>query len=497
MENNILSDLFSVRFGTMPDSVSPLPVSGSHRRYFRLSGGGSSAIGVAGTDFAENRAFCTIAGHFRSKGINVPEVYGISGDGMYYLQEDLGDISLFDYVADGRKGGDYSLQDREMLLSAVSGLPKIQFEGAAGLDFGVCCRSLAFDGRMVMFDLNYFKYCFLKTLGLEFDEVRLQADFDKLRDDISSVPSDGFLYRDFQSRNVMVKDGKPYYIDFQGGMKGPMYYDLASFVWQARARYPQDLKDEMIAAYLEALAPYRHPEPDVFNERLRLFVLVRTLQVLGAYGFRGCFERKEHFLKSIPSAIRNIEELLAVPFVDYPYLDSVLRRIVEAFDRGETECLYEDNDRSSGRTDAGTAGGTGSAGKQALTVTVYSFSYKKGIPLDDSGNGGGYVFDCRSIHNPGKYDRYKSLTGMDAPVIRFLEDDGEVFRFMDNVYALVDAHVGRFLQRGFTHLMVSFGCTGGQHRSVYCAESLARHLAGIQGVKVRLVHREQHAERIL
>ena len=481
----------------MPDSVSPLPVSGSHRRYFRLSGGGSSAIGVAGTDFAENRAFCTIAGHFRSKGINVPEVYGISGDGMYYLQEDLGDISLFDYVADGRKGGEYSLQDREMLLSAVSGLPKIQFEGAAGLDFGVCCRSMAFDGRMVMFDLNYFKYCFLKMLGLEFDEVRLQSDFDKLRDDISSVPSDGFLYRDFQSRNVMVKDGKPYYIDFQGGMKGPMYYDLASFVWQARARYPQDLKDEMIAVYLEALAPYRHPEPDVFNERLRLFVLVRTLQVLGAYGFRGCFERKEHFLKSIPSAIRNIEELLAVPFVDYPYLDSVLRRIVEAFDRGETECLYEDNGRSSGRTDAGTAGGTGSAGKQALTVTVYSFSYKKGIPLDDSGNGGGYVFDCRSIHNPGKYDRYKSLTGMDAPVIRFLEDDGEVFRFMDNVYALVDAHVGRFLQRGFTHLMVSFGCTGGQHRSVYCAESLARHLAGIQGVKVRLVHREQHAERIL
>lgn len=501
MENNILSDLFRARFGAMPESIFPLPVSGSHRQYFRLAGGGASAIGVSGTDARENMAFCTMAGHFRSKGINVPEIYGMGGDGMYYLQEDLGDTSLFDYVADGRKGGEYSLRDREMLLAAVSGLPKIQFEGAAGLDFGICLQSSVFDGKMVMFDLNYFKYCFLKAVGLEFDEVRLQVDFDRLVGDVAAVPAESFLYRDFQSRNVMVKDGRPYYIDFQGGMKGPVYYDLASFVWQARARYPEDLKKDMIKAYLDALAPYAVPDMEEFYRRLRLFVLLRTLQVLGAYGFRGYFEKKGHFLKSIPAAMQNIRELLSGPSGEYPYLESVLKGLVGAFDEGKVKFLPEDaaeDDRPACKSFRKT-GMSVSAGEglPVLTVDVTSFSYKKGIPEDGSGNGGGYVFDCRSIHNPGKYDRYKSLTGMDAPVIKFLEDDGEVFRFMDNVYALVDAHVERFLQRGFTHLSVSFGCTGGQHRSVYCAESLARHLAGIQRVRVRLVHREQKVEKTL
>ena len=454
MGTNTLSDLFAARFGAVPDSVVPLPVSGSHRQYFRLSGGGTGAIGVIGTDRRENSAFCTMAGHFRSKGINVPEIYGISGDGMCYLQEDLGDVSLFDYVSHGRKEGSYSPEDRKMLLETVAGLPKLQFEGAEGLDFGVCFHSGAFDGRMVMFDLNYFKYCFLKTAGIDFDEIRLQQDFESLRDDIAAVPSDVFMSRDFQSRNVMVKDGKPYYIDFQGGMKGPMYYDLASFIWQARARYPQGLRRDMIKAYLDALSVYRRPDPVDFHEKLRLFVLVRTLQVLGAYGFRGYFEKKD----------------------SYPYLGRVLGGIVAAFDRGELKYLPEEEP---------------SAGEKCLTVTVCSFSYKKGIPEDISGNGGGYVFDCRSIHNPGRYPQYRSLTGKDAAVAKFLEDDGEVLRFLDNVYSLVDTHVARYLERGFTHLMVCFGCTGGQHRSVYCAEKLAGHLSATPGVKVRLFHREE------
>ena len=476
MGTNTLSDLFAARFGAVPDSVVPLPVSGSHRQYFRLSGGGTGAIGVIGTDRRENSAFCTMAGHFRSKGINVPEIYGISGDGMCYLQEDLGDVSLFDYVSRGRKEGSYSPEDRKMLLETVAGLPKLQFEGAEGLDFGVCFHSGAFDGRMVMFDLNYFKYCFLKTAGIDFDEIRLQQDFESLRDDIAAVPSDVFMSRDFQSRNVMVKDGKPYYIDFQGGMKGPMYYDLASFIWQARARYPQGLRRDMIKAYLDALSVYRRPDPVDFHEKLRLFVLVRTLQVLGAYGVRGYFEKKEHFLKSIPAAVENIRGLLSAPLDSYPYLGRVLGRIVAAFDRGELKYLPEEEP---------------SAGEKCLTVTVYSFSYKKGIPEDMSGNGGGYVFDCRSIHNPGRYPQYRSLTGKDAAVAKFLEDDGEVLRFLDNVYSLVDTHVARYLERGFTHLMVCFGCTGGQHRSVYCAEKLAGHLSATPGVKVRLFHREE------
>ena len=446
MGTNTLSDLFAACFGALPDSVAPLPVSGSHRQYFRLLGCGTGAIGVIGTDRRENSAFCAMAGHFRSKGINVPEIYGISGDGMCYLQEDLGDVSLFDYVSRGRKEGSYSP------------------------------HSGAFDGRMVMFDLNYFKYCFLKTAGIDFDEIRLQQDFESLRDDIAAVPSDVFMSRDFQSRNVMVKDGKPYYIDFQGGMKGPMYYDLASFIWQARARYPQGLRRDMIKAYLDALSVYRRPDPVDFHEKLRLFVLVRTLQVLGAYGFRGYFEKKEHFLKSIPAAVENIRGLLSAPLDSYPYLGRVLGGIVAAFDRGELKYLPEEEP---------------SAGEKCLTVTVCSFSYKKGIPEDISGNGGGYVFDCRSIHNPGRYPQYRSLTGKDAAVAKFLEDDGEVFRFLDNVYSLVDTHVARYLERGFTHLMVCFGCTGGQHRSVYCAEKLAGHLSATPGVKVRLFHREE------
>lgn len=489
MENNILSQLFMARFGTMPDRVVPLPASGSHRRYFRLVDRNVSAIGVSGTDCNEDRAFCTMAEHFRGKGIPVPEIYGLSPDGMYYLQEDLGDISLFDLVSPGRETGNYSPDERRILLDAVSWLPIIQYGGAEGLDFKACCRSSVFDGRTVMSDLNYFKYCFLKTLGLEFDEMRLQDDFERLRDDLMAVPSDVFMYRDFQSRNIMVKDGSPYYIDFQGGMKGPGYYDLASFVWQARARYPQDLKNEMIKAYLAALAPYASPDPEDFRRKLGLFVLVRTLQVLGAYGFRGYFERKPHFLRSIPAAMENLRELLAAPLDTYPYLADVLGRIVVAFDRGQVEFLSEKDVCLSGGVPADSAG--------RLTVTVCSFSYKKGIPEDASGNGGGYVFDCRSIHNPGKYSSYRGLSGMDAPVMRFLEDDGEVFGFMEHAFGLVDAHVKRFLERGFSHLMVCFGCTGGQHRSVYCAEKMAGHLASVHGVRVHLVHREQGVVRIL
>ncbi len=490
MDNTVLSGLFRSFTGTMPEKVTMLPLSGGHRKYFRLSGNGFSAIGVSGTDLQENNAFCTMARHFRDKGINVPEIYAVSEDGMSYLQEDLGSVSLFDYVAEGRRKGVYEGDEKDMLLKAVAGLPALQY-GETDLP-EACCRPGRFDGRMVMFDLNYFKYCFLKPVGTVFDEYRLQSDFESLCEDISSVPACTFMYRDFQSRNVMVKDGLPYYIDFQGGMTGPAHYDVASFVWQARAGYPAPLKMELINAYLEAVPGHLRPDPVDFHEKLRLFVLLRTLQVLGAYGFRGYYEGKEHFLKSIPAAFRNLDELLSAPFEAYPYLDKVLRLLSGAFARGEIRYMAEDGGTAVPEsTQKAVCTPVPSTGKPVLTVSVYSFSYRKGIPEDRSGNGGGYVFDCRSIHNPGKYDRYKTLTGMDAPVVKFLEDDGEVSVFMDSVYRLVDAHVKRFLERGFTSLTVCFGCTGGQHRSVYCAESLARHLAGTPGVSVELVHRER------
>jgi hypothetical protein len=325
---------------------------------------------------------------------------------------------------------------------------------------------------MIMFDLNYFKYCFLKPSGLEFNEVLLQDDFERLADDLLQDEQETFLYRDFNARNVMIKDGEPYFIDFQGGRRGPLYYDVASFVWQARARYPQWLKEMMVGSYLEALAGYVHVCREDFDRTLRLFRLFRTLQVLGAYGFRGLIEHKAQFVVSISPALADLRQLLEEPFEKYPYLSGTLQRMAGLSRFNEPECE-----------------------RQGLEVKIYSFSFKKGIPQDMSGNGGGYVFDCRSIHNPGRYEQYKKLTGRDEPVIRFLEEDGEVLRFLEHVYGVVDPHVETYSSRGFSSLMVSFGCTGGQHRSVYCAESLARHLRSkYPDINIVLSHREQNLE---
>ena len=488
VNGNILNELFSDLTGACPESVDILPFSGSNRHYYRMRIGNKSYIGVAGEDREENSNFINLSCQFRSKGIMVPRVFCVSSDGMYYIQEDLGDTLLFDYVSNGRKSGTYSALEKNMLMVAVSGLPKIQFEGAAVLD--LLGMHSEFGREKIMFDCQYFKYCFLKTAYVDFDEHLLQRDFEVLADILAEEPSDTFLYRDFQSRNVMVKDGQPYYIDFQGGMKGPVYYDLASFVWQARARYPESLKKDMVSAYIASLSEYRKVNKEDFVSKLNLFVLARTLQVLGAYGFRGYYEKKEHFLRSIPPVMENIREILLSPDTRFPYLNDVLSRIVSMYDSGS----LKDTVTSVGKSVA-TGSDTELTGTEPLVVTVTSFSYKNGIPEDNSGNGGGYVFDCRAIHNPGKYDQYKNLTGMDEPVMAFLEKDGEILSYLKDVYALVDAHVDRFISRGFTSLMVNFGCTGGQHRSVYCAESVAGHLSVRPGVKIHLIHREQGIDK--
>ena len=471
-----LESLFKHYTGAAPVSCEALTGSASHRRYFRLTGpDGRTLIGVEGTDADENRAFLTIDRHFASKGINVPKV--VAEDGLCYLQEDLGSTVLYDALASGRTSGKYSEDEVALLRKTVAALPKIQVEGARGLDWSVCYPQPSFDARMVDFDLNYFKYDFLKLSGLEFNEVKLQDDFDRLRTDLLSEYSDTFMYRDFNARNVMLVDGEPWFIDFQGGRRGPVYYDVASFLWQARARYPESLREDLLQTYLEALRAYGPVDEAHFRSRLRLFILFRMLQVLGCYGYRGLWEGKKPFIGSIPPALEIVKSLL--PFADYPYLSEVLASL-SAPHPSEGVLFPEPSDSSS-----------------ALTVTIYSFSFKKGIPEDTSGNGGGYVFDCRSVHNPGKYERFKQLTGLDKPVIDFLEEDGEILRFLDNVYSLVDAHVERFLQRGFTHLQVSFGCTGGQHRSAYSAQHLAEHLVAKYPVKVHLIHRERGIEQWL
>ncbi len=466
-----LEELFKQYTGKKCLSCEELPQSGSNRRYFRLKAEGISLIGAMGTSVEENKAFVSLANHFKDVGLNVPEVYTVSSDKVYYLQEDLGTVSLFDAIASGRQKGSYSVKEVALLKKTMALLPKFQFEGGRDMDYSVCFPQPEFDERNIWFDFNYFKYCFLKTSGLEFSEIKLHQDMEKMCSDLLGVMRGStFMYRDFQARNVMLKDGKPYFIDFQGGRKGPFYYDIASFVWQARANYSDELKEILIGVYKKELKKYVMVSEKEFNHDLRLFVLFRTLQVLGAYGFRGYFEKKPHFLQSIPFAIENLRKLIKKPFVEYPYLQQVLTELTKM---RQLKDLRRD---------------------VTLEVHIFSFAYKKGIPMDDSGNGGGYVFDCRGLENPGKFERYKTFTGLDEPVIKFLEDEGGIKKYLANVYDIVDPHVKRFVERKFTHLQVCFGCTGGQHRSVYCARHLADHIAKKFNVKVKLTHRELDIE---
>ena len=461
-----LRQLYKSYAGHEPEDVEALAGAGSNRRYFRLKGD-PTLIGVKGENADENRAFLYLAAHFREKGLPVPRVCARSQDEMHYLQEDLGDTLLFDAIGKGRSSGTFDEEEKRLLRQTIRLLPALQVKGAEDLDFGRCYPQAEFNRRSVLWDLNYFKYCFLKATGIDFQEDRLEDDFQAMADVLLRADASTFMYRDFQSRNVMVRDGRPWFIDFQGGRRGPVHYDVASFLWQAKANYPDTLREELLGEYLDALRAYRPVDEAEFRALLRHFILFRTLQVLGAYGFRGYFEKKPHFLQSIPYAIANLRKLLREGFPEYPHLCHVLSQLTT---------LKPSVDEPQ---------------KPGLVVRVISFSYKKGIPEDTSGNGGGFVFDCRAVHNPGKYECYKSLTGLDEPVIRFLEEDGEIIPFLEHACALVDASVRRYLERGFTSLTVCFGCTGGQHRSVYSAQHLAEHLHRKFGVEVELTHREQ------
>lgn len=452
--------------------------SGSNRIYSREADPcGKTFIRVQGTSRTENHAFITMARHFHTLGLPVPEIYTVSDDEMVYTQQDLGDTVLFDYIKNGRETGQWSDNEIAMLTKTIRQLAHIQIEGARDMDWSVCYPVPAFDRKCIFWDLNYFKYDFLKLSDIDFSEPELEVDFARLADALLAAPCDVFMYRDFQSRNVMIYQDEPYFIDFQGGRRGPIYYDLASFLWQAKANFPQSLREQLLNEYFDELKELNY-QSSITNHlsQVPTFVLFRTLQVLGAYGFRGLFERKQHFIESIPFAIKNLSELFALNTKlqsEYPYIYT-LSALLEQRYLNDTSTIDKGN-------------GT-------LTVDILSFSFKKGLPVDPSGNGGGYIFDCRSTHNPGKYEQYKQLTGLDKPVIEFLESDGEILTFLESVYALVDHHVERFLERGFTHLQIAFGCTGGQHRSVYSAEATARHLRerfADENITIHVTHREQ------
>ncbi len=472
-----LIELYKIFVGSEPSEVKLMEKSGSNRQYYRLTGN-PSIVGVIGESREENEAFIYMADHFRKQGLPVPEVYGVSDDHMAYIQEDLGkkpENILWNKIRRSAMTHAFTSDEKALLRRAMCDLVDIQFRGAKDFDYSHCYPAECFDERSIKWDLNYFKYCFLKATGVVFNEEKLENDFEQLTSDLLTVPSETFMYRDFQSRNVMLvgdaehpDNCKLAYIDFQGGRRGPYYYDVASFVWQSRAKYPEALKQELVKTYLTKLKEYK---PDVdekeFYTNLRLFVLFRTLQVLGAYGFRGYFEKKPDFMKnSIVPTIANLRHMIADgPFERYPYLSYIINELVNLKD-------FSSEDKG-------------------LTVRVMSFAYKKGIPHDPSGNGGGFVFDCRALNNPGKYDRYKAFTGLDKNVIDFLKKESTIDKWLEHVYALVDESVERYVKRNFTDLMVCFGCTGGQHRSVYAAERLAEHIHEKFNVRVELFHREQ------
>lgn len=469
-EKNEIIQLFEQHFQEKVDEFSMLPASGSYREYCRLKNEKRSVIGAFNTDVKENTAFLSFTNHFHKKELPVPEIYTVSSDLKKYLLEDLGDTTLYDFLSKTRELEGFSENIISEYRKVLQVLPKIQFIAGKDLDYSVCYPREAFDKQSMMWDLNYFKYYFLKLAKVPFDEQALEDDFQAFTNYLLSAPSGYFMYRDFQSRNVMLKDDQVYFIDYQGGRRGALQYDLASLLYDGKADIPNDVRNQLFQFYISELKNYLHVNESEFTSFFNGFVLIRIMQAMGAYGFRGFYEKKEHFLKSIPYAVSNLENLL--PKLRLPVRMPELLKVLKSLTQSETLKEY-------------------GSSQNDLTVRVMSFSYKKGIPDDPSGNGGGFVFDCRALNNPGRYLEFKNLTGKDLKVQEFLEQKSEIEWFLKPVKSLVDQSVKNYLERGFTHLSVNFGCTGGQHRSVYAAEKIANHLRNNYPINVVLIHREQ------
>jgi len=462
--------LFESYFKEEVTFLELLPASGSYREYVRIKSTNHQVIGAYNQDIKENRAFLEFSTHFRNKNIPAPQIYAVNSNMDCYLQEDLGNTTLFDFISATRENEGFSTEIVEEYKKVLRELPRIQLVAGKDIDYSVCYPREAFDKQSMMWDLNYFKYYFLKLAKIPFDEQALEDDFQSFSNYLLAVDNNAFLYRDFQSRNVMLKDGKVYFIDYQGGRKGALQYDLASLLYDAKANIPEANREELLEFYLDELSKYKQVDREKFKSLFGGYVLIRIMQAMGAYGFRGFYEKKEHFLKSIPFALKNLEMLLAKNTIQVklPELLKVLKAVTESV---FLKTISPSNER--------------------LTVRISSFSYKKGIPNDPSGNGGGFVFDCRAIHNPGRYLEFKHLTGKDPQVQKFLEEKSTMGDFISTAQVLVTQSVEVYISRGFTHLCVNFGCTGGQHRSVYAAEKLAEYLRNNYPVTVVLQHVEQ------
>jgi len=466
---DILRSLFYKWAPEQGIEVIPLPQAGSYRQYYRLSGQHRQAIGVYSPDSSETKAFLAFTKHFNEMGLSVPEIYASDPENNCYLISDLGEMSLLDHLETNRVDGLPSAETLELYRQAIAELPRFQVDACKGLDFSICYPSGEFDGRSMQWDLNYFKYYFLRLLKIPFNEAALENDFERLIHYLLESGSRFFMYRDFQARNIMIFENKPWFIDYQGGRLGPLQYDLASLLFQVKASLPYTFREEMLHWYLQHLRKYIHIDENKFIDDYYGFVLIRLLQVMGAYGFRGYFERRAHFLQSIPYAVENLRWLLAnVKFrVEMPELMNALNEIAK------TEIGYSDS------MEQGT-----------LIVTVNSFAFKNGPPPDYSGNGGGFIFDCRALPNPGQYDHYKKFTGLDEPVIQFLDREPAVGKFLQHVFKIIDQSILEYRRRGFSSLQINFGCTGGQHRSVYCASKLAAYIDDYHSIKIIVNHQE-------
>jgi len=468
---NVLKNLFEQHFQTPVERIVPLQgeLGGSGRKIIRLAGGKQSAIGILYGVREENIAFLEFSRHFRKHGLPVPEIYAEDLSQGAYLEQDLGDTTLFEFLSKNRASESIAPPVVEAYRKVVAVLPRFQVEAGRDLNYKVCYPRGSFDRQSISWDLNYFKYYFLRLAGIPFNEQALEDDFSRLTKFLLSAPHDYFLYRDFQSRNVMLPGGESFFLDYQGGRKGALQYDIASLLYDAKADLPPELRQQLLDHYLDTLAGFIDLDRATFLQYYYAYVYVRILQALGAYGFRGFYERKAHFLQSVPYALKNVRWLL-----HNVKLPIALPTLMEAFNSmlasEKLQGLASEADN--------------------LVVQIFSFSFHRGWPKDESGNGGGFVFDGRSLPNPGREERFKALTGRDAPVIDYLNQQESVHQFFASVLSLVDASINEYQRRGFKHLMVSFGCTGGQHRSVYLAEQLAKRLRGRNGVDVVLRHRE-------
>jgi aminoglycoside/choline kinase family phosphotransferase len=492
MSIDVLKKLFEQHFHALPERVQPLQgqLGGSGRVIIRVAAGQRSAIGILYDVREENVAFLEFSRHFRRHDLPVPEIYGDDLRHGAYLEQDLGNTTLFEFLVANRAGENIAPVAVDAYKNVVQMLPRFQVEAGRDLNYKVCYPRSSFDRQSITWDLNYFKYYFLRLAGIPFSEQALENDFSRLTKFLLSAPRDYFLYRDYQSRNVMLLDGQPFFLDYQGGRKGALHYDIASLLYDAKADLPPALRQKLLDHYIEALKGHLEIERDAFMHHYYAFVYVRIMQALGAYGFRGFYERKPHFLQSVPYALRNLCWLLehATLPIALPALTGAFKNIVISEKLQALPSVGETRSAPVARAPAETKPAVAA---ENLVVRIFSFSFHRGgAPKDETGHGGGFVFDVRSLPNPGREERFKTLTGKDTPVIDYLRQHASVGEYLKNAESLVDASIRNYQSRGFKSLTASFGCTGGQHRSVYLAEQLASHLRGRAGVEVVVRHIE-------